>query len=134
MVMTMTATAAIFTVIVVVIVRREHDREPVLLRSLPRIATTSALNFRNSARQRGYHQPQRDRLPASVSLPVPGRSVSAELHPYLQFINAHKDVFRHTLHQIFVIPTRSVRRQQRHQILSPTSWPSSAVLNKDQGP
>ncbi len=35
---------------------------------------------------------------------------SQETHTYLQFINAHKYVFRNALHQVFVVLTVSVVR------------------------
>ncbi len=49
-----------------------------------------------------------------------------EAHANLQFINAHEDVFRYTLHRVFVILTVSVVSADGNVKLSPTSWPSSA--------
>ncbi len=111
MVMTMTATAAVFTVIVVVIVRAMNMTVSQFFFSRFTNRNNFYVKFQILARQHVvtinhnvivFHFGNLYRYRA--------RSVSAETHPYLQFINAHKDVFRHTLHQIFVILAVSVVR------------------------
>ncbi|ABX23960.1 hypothetical protein SARI_04171 [Salmonella enterica subsp. arizonae serovar 62:z4,z23:-] len=110
MVMTVTAAATVFTVIVVMIVRavnmavgqfffsrftnRNNFYVKFQILTSQHVVTINhnmiVFHFGNFYRYRtlvGFRQ---------------------ETHTYLQFINAHKDVFRHALHQIFIILTVSV--------------------------
>lgn len=112
MVMTMTATAAVFTVIVVVIVCAVNMTVSQFFFSRFTNRNNFYVKFQILTRQHVvtinhnvivFHFGNLYRYRALVGF-------RQETHPYLQFINAHKDVFRHTLHQIFVILAVSVVR------------------------